>query len=104
MSRAKILAPFCWIWSVFAKRLRRSLQLSKNKDIFNALLWGEVDTLFHMINDSAEGLWPIGLYVGFTTSFVSGDVRHPFSFEIYIALGSTHGPEFFPTGFYFWFT
>ena len=30
---------------------------------------------------------------------VSGDVRHPFSFEIYIALGSTHGPEFFPLGF-----
>ena len=51
MSRAKILAPFCWIWSV-AKRSRRSLQLSKylkNKDIFDALLWGEVDILSHPI-------------------------------------------------------
>ena len=48
-----------------------------------------------MINDSAADFWTIGLYVGFTTSLVSGDVRHPFSFEIYIALGSTHGPEFF---------
>ena len=49
MSRAKILAPFCWIWSIFAKR---SLELSKylkNKDIFNALLWGEVDILSHPI-------------------------------------------------------
>ena len=52
MSHAKILAPFCWIWSVFAKRSRRSLQLLKylkNKDIFNALLWGEVDILSHQI-------------------------------------------------------
>ena len=49
-----------------------------------------------MINDSAAELWSIGLYIGFTTSLVSGDVRHPFSFEIYIALGSTHGPEFVP--------
>ena len=52
MSRAKILAPFYWIWSVFAKRTRRSLQLSKylkNKDIFKALLWGEVDILSHQI-------------------------------------------------------
>ena len=53
-----------------------------------------------MINDSAADFWTIGLYVGFTTSLVSGDVRHPLSFEIYIALGSTHGPEFFfPQGF-----
>ena len=52
-----------------------------------------------MINDSAANFWPIGLYVVFTTSLVSGDVRHPFSFEIYIALGSTHGPDFFPQGF-----
>ena len=52
MSRAKILAPFCWIWSVFAKRSRRLLQLSKylkNKDILYALLWGEVDILSHPI-------------------------------------------------------
>ena len=48
--------------------------------------------------------WPIGLHVGFTRNLVSGDVRHPFSFQTYKALGSTHRPEFFPTGFYFWFT
>ena len=57
-----------------------------------------------MMNESVADFWLIGLHVGFTTNLVSGDVRHQFSFEIYIELGSTHGPEFFPTGFYFWFT